>query len=268
VGRIVSYDSVVICVFTATGEERELRDDMEGIVELVTAGRDMAFMDEGEDLKERVFKVGELVEYWAGAYVRGYQTSGEPAFVKRVEGGGNYAIKMVGSGRGKYREVEWRQIFKDGSFNNQSEDRVTRTVRTKERMQKMAKAEAEAKYGAVLRETKRELYSAGKKQQEIEEKAEERLRRQSMEARKVNKDLTVVHKRQLDKMLEESRQGIDILREDVDEKERETRKCMRKLRQDLNAVTEQVGKEKQGQAVLDRQLFQERKKCKIFAVTG
>ncbi len=65
----------------------------------------------------------------------------------------------------------------------------------------MAKAEAEAKYDAVLRETKRELYSAGKKQQEIEKKAEERLRRQSMEARKVNKDLTVVHKRQLDKII-------------------------------------------------------------------
>ncbi len=28
-----------------------------------------------------------------------------------------YAIKMVGSGRGKYRQVAWRQLFKDGSFN-------------------------------------------------------------------------------------------------------------------------------------------------------
>ncbi len=57
VGRKVSHDSVVFCVFTAA------RDDMEGIVELVRAGRDMAFMDEGGDLEERVFKVGELVEY-------------------------------------------------------------------------------------------------------------------------------------------------------------------------------------------------------------
>ena len=52
---------------------------------------------------ERLFKVGELVEYWEGAYVRGYRAnSGEPAYVKRVEGGEKYAIKMVGSGRGKY----------------------------------------------------------------------------------------------------------------------------------------------------------------------
>ncbi len=75
-------------------------------------------MVEGDDLEERVFKVGELVEYWwAGAFVRGYQTSGEPSFVKRVEGGGKYAIKMIGSGRGKYRQVEWRQMFKGRAFN-------------------------------------------------------------------------------------------------------------------------------------------------------
>ena len=32
---------------------------------------------------ERAFVVNELVEYWEGAYVRGYKTdSGEPAWVK------------------------------------------------------------------------------------------------------------------------------------------------------------------------------------------
>ena len=83
--------------------------------------------------------------------------------------------------------------------------------------------------------------------QEMEvRKAEDTLRRQENEARKAERDLTMVHKRQLDKMLQENR--------------RETRKCMRQLRQDLTEVTEQVGVEKQGQADLHRQLLGERKK--------
>ncbi len=37
----------------------------------------------GEALEERRFKVGELVEYWGVAMIRGYRTdSGEPAWVK------------------------------------------------------------------------------------------------------------------------------------------------------------------------------------------
>jgi hypothetical protein len=48
--------------------------------------------------------VGEVVEYWEGAFVRGARLgSGEPAFVKRVEGNGLYSIKMVGASRGKFR---------------------------------------------------------------------------------------------------------------------------------------------------------------------
>ena len=78
--------------------------------------------DETEDVEtlcERCFTVGELVEYWEGAYVRGERIGfGEPAFVKRVEGNGVYAIKMVGSMRGKFRIVGWNSLFKDGSFNS------------------------------------------------------------------------------------------------------------------------------------------------------
>ncbi len=34
---------------------------------------------------ERVFSVGELVEFWAGPVVRAYRTdSGDPAFVKEI----------------------------------------------------------------------------------------------------------------------------------------------------------------------------------------
>ncbi len=49
---------------------------MESNGKLVIEGREEALMVEGDDLAEQVFKVGELVEYWAGAFVRKYQTSG------------------------------------------------------------------------------------------------------------------------------------------------------------------------------------------------
>ena len=47
--------------------------------------------ESGVALEERVFTVGEVVEYWdwEGAFVRGERLGcGEPAFVKRVEGKG------------------------------------------------------------------------------------------------------------------------------------------------------------------------------------
>ena len=59
--------------------------------------------ERGVALEERVFTVGEVVEYWEGAFVRGRRIgSGEPAFVKRVEHqweslefvGGRVCLKM------------------------------------------------------------------------------------------------------------------------------------------------------------------------------
>ncbi len=76
-------------------------------------------MDDNKSERGRVFTVGEVVEFWEGAFVRGYrQAPGEPAFVKRVEGNGLYAIKMVGStsNRGKFRVVGWKNLFREGSF--------------------------------------------------------------------------------------------------------------------------------------------------------
>jgi hypothetical protein len=199
---------------------------MEGKGESVREGIDTGFMCDDDDREERVFRVGELVEYWAGAFVRGYRTEGEPAFVKRVEGGGKYAIKTVGSGRGKYRQVEWRQIYKDGSFNKHSGDKMTRTVRSTERMQEKATVEAEAKFGEVLRKTKRELVRACKQRQDSEQQAQDRLTQQAMEAEKAKKGLSLVHKRQVDMILEGNRQDMETMREDVEDKQRETRKCI------------------------------------------
>jgi hypothetical protein len=101
--------------------------------------------DETEDVEtlgERCFTVGELVEYWEGAYVRGERIGfGEPAFVKRVEGKGVYAIKMVGSMRGKFRIVGWKSLFKDGSLNKKVASRDGARVRGYARQREMARDE-------------------------------------------------------------------------------------------------------------------------------
>jgi hypothetical protein len=233
---------------------------MDSNEKLVIEGREEAFVVEGDDKEERVFTVGELVEYWGGAFVRGYQTCGEPAFVKRVEGGGKYAIKMVGSGRGKYRLVEWRQLFKDGAFNQHKGDSLTRTVRTRERIKEQATGEAEAKFGGQLRRTRLKLHMSEKRLKEKEVEAENRVNRAAMEARKELKDLTAGHKRQLGEMEEETRRGMQTLREGEEEKARETRQCIRQLRQELRDLTELLGTEKEVQAQVDKELVNEQKK--------
>ena len=107
---------------------------------------------------ERLFVVGELVEFWAGPVVRAYRTdSGDPAYVKEISGLGWYGIKMVGSFRGRNRRVFWRSLFKDSSFQKQVMSAGGVRVRTKARMQERAIDKAEARFGEELRATKRQL---------------------------------------------------------------------------------------------------------------
>ena len=57
-----------------------------------------------DNVEERRFKIGELVEFWETALARGNRTdSGDPAWVKADYGGGEYGIKMVTNTRGKLR---------------------------------------------------------------------------------------------------------------------------------------------------------------------
>jgi hypothetical protein len=82
--------------------------DRKGAGEIAMVGDEP---EDGEDLLERLFSVGEVVEFWEGSSVRGDRTdSGSPAFVKRVEGNRVYAIKMVGSSRGKVQNM-WVEDF-------------------------------------------------------------------------------------------------------------------------------------------------------------
>lgn len=166
--------------------------------DIATGGVDT---DDVESDRERIFTVGEVVEVWEGACVRGYRLApGMPVNVKRVEGNGVYAIKMVGSNRGKYRLVGWKNLYKEGSFGKN----VCRTdsvrVRGKARLREIAQAEAEARLGGELRQTRRELAKAEERQLDIATKGEHSLQKQAREARQSEKDLTARHKRQLEDM--------------------------------------------------------------------
>ncbi len=94
----------------------------------------------------------------------------------------------------------------------------------------------------------------------MEKIANERVQRQEVEARKAEKYQSAGHKRDLELMRDENRQGMQTLREDVEDNNRQTRKEIRRLRQELKALTEQLKREKVGQADLHKQLLNEHKK--------
>ena len=166
-------------------------------------------IDGGKTACERCFRVGEVVEYWEGAYVRGERVGfGEPAFVKKVEGNGVYAIKMVELSRGKFRKVGWRSLFKDGSFNEKSARVDGARVRGATRLKERAKEEAEAKLGGELREAKRELHKSEKGKKELEEQAKDSLKSQEVKARKAEKKMTEGHKRDL-AIMRETWRGLE-----------------------------------------------------------
>ena len=72
----------------------------------------------GVDDTERVIRVGDLVEFWAGPVVRGYRTDGgDPGFVKEIHGLG-YGIKMVGSFGGETDECSGRVCSKMVHFKS------------------------------------------------------------------------------------------------------------------------------------------------------
>ncbi len=74
----------------------ELREEVQ-LVEVVMGDSEYVVED-----CERLFRVGDLVEFWEGPVVRGYRTdSGDPAYVKEIHGLGWYGIKMVGSFGGR-----------------------------------------------------------------------------------------------------------------------------------------------------------------------
>jgi hypothetical protein len=176
-------------------------------------------------------------------------------------------IKMVGSFGVRNRRVHWNSLFKDGTFQKQVRSGVGPRVRTQARSSEMARAEAEAKFGDALRASKRELVKAGRELEAMKQDVELRLKRQEVESRKDERTLSAGYKRQLEQMLDDNRQDMQALREDVEEKNRDTRKCVRELRQEISSLMEQVGREKEGQADLAKHLLQEQKKRTVLMGT-
>jgi hypothetical protein len=161
---------------------------------------------------------------------------------------------MVGSLRGKFRNVGWRSLFKDGSFNKKGARGDGARVRGETRLKQMAKEEAEAKLGVELRETKRQLHKSEKGKKEMEKQAEERLKVQEMEARKADKHRTQGHKRQL----EELRWDLERTKEEElklqDELVRAGRQKTRNIRKELEQTQQHLRDKTETNEALDKAL--------------
>lgn len=97
VGQIKRVPFSAFLLTSATVAESDSGSDMEGYGGLEEEARETTLRDDAEEGGERIFGLGELVEFRDGTCVRGYRTdSGQPAFVKRVEGGGYVCYKNGG----------------------------------------------------------------------------------------------------------------------------------------------------------------------------
>ena len=198
---------------------------------------------------ERVFQVGELVEFWSGTVKRGYLTnSGEPAYVKEIQGSGWYGIKMVGSFGGRNRRVFWKNLFKDSSFAKKvlsaGGAHGGARVRTKARMQERAVDDAHAKLGQELRETRRQLEIKDKKTKDVEKLGEERLKGQEEWAKRAEKVLKEGHKRELAEVREDLKRNreedMQLHRELVRDVRLKTRTIQRELEETQQDLLEKV----------------------------
>jgi hypothetical protein len=88
---------------------------------------------------------------------------------KKDYGGGNYGIQMVGNTRGKLRQGQWRQMYKDGTFNKWRSSETGKRVRTKERLREIEEAKAEAKFAGEVKVKDHELKRAEKEKKEMKE---------------------------------------------------------------------------------------------------
>jgi len=190
-----------------------------------------------ENGDERRFKVGELVEFWDVALVRGYRTdSGAPAWVKADYGLGEYGIKMVGNTRGKLRRVQWKQLFKDGSFNKLQMRVGGLRERGIERMRVIEEGKAEAKFAGKVKEKERELKKAEKTRSEMQEQNDSCHRMQEMKARQSEKDLSAGHKRRLLEMGADQEKTMKLHFKAKDELVREYRVKTRELERRLGVM--------------------------------
>ena len=208
-----------------------------------------------DNVEERRFKIGELVEFWETALARGNRTdSGDPAWVKADYGGGEYGIKMVTNTRGKLRRVQWKQLYKDGSFNKLQIGAVGARVRTTERMRVIEEGKAEAKFAGKVKEKEQELKKAEKEKREMQVEADSSLRKQENKAKQTEKDLTAGHKRRLVEL------GVDVEKKRKlemkaqEERDRQHRAKVRELEKQLQDMQEDLNRSTAAKEELERRV--------------
>ena len=155
---------------------------------------------------------------------------------------------MVTNTRGKLRRVQWKQLYKDGSFNKLQIGAVGARVRTTERMRKNEREKAEAKFAGKVKEKEQELKLAEKEINDTQEQVDRILRQRDMQARQAEKDLSVGHKRSLLEMsvaLEKKRK-IDVRGlEELDRDNRiKTRELLEKKLKDMQETLSVIQGEK------------------------
>jgi hypothetical protein len=119
-------------------------------------------------------------------------------------------------------------------------------------MQERANEEAEAKFGAELRETRRELHKSENRKKEVEEQAEVRRKLQEKEARKAEKDLTQGHKRQLAEMLGDQARTREAKQKLEDELVRVRRQKTRDITKELEETQRHLRDKSETNEALDK----------------
>ena len=226
-------------------------------------------VEQGENVEERRFKVGELVEFWEGASVRGNRTdSGAPAWVKVDHGEGEYGIKMVGNTRGKLRRVKWQHLFKDGSFNKLKRRESGARVRTRERLREIEVAKVQEILQDEIKSKDQELKKADQVQKATQEQAGRGLRMVEMKARQAEKYQSVLHKKQIAEMhvdLEKKRKTDLKTHDDV---EREQRGKIRKLEKLIKDMQEDISETNLAKEELVKQVKRGKERLNIVRGYG
>ena len=95
---------------------------------------------------------------------------------------------MVGNFGGRLRRVHWKSLYKDGTFQKQVASTAGSRVRTSGKMMKRATIQAEEKLGEELRQSKRELHQAEKRNKEKAKEVEDKWKRQEIVARTAERE--------------------------------------------------------------------------------
>ena len=151
-------------------------------------------------------------------------------------------------------------MFKDGSFQNKVTRREGARVRGETRLIEMAKAEAEAKLGEALRQTKRELKQMEKQNKEKEKESEERHKRDEIVTRTAERDREKAERERRDKHKRQLEELNKELEQDREDDNRDTRQLIRELRQELKLKEEELIVAKEGSVTLLNQRVKEQLK--------